>query len=82
MSISGVSDVSLVGGSLLSADVAVVAVRPDVTAQRVFICRSRTGLVGTAASRPSHWYHQLKIAKFTFRPRSVARRRTRNYIPQ
>jgi hypothetical protein len=41
MSLSSVSDVSLVGVSLLSAGVAVVVVRPDISAQRVFICKSR-----------------------------------------
>ena len=42
ISISGISSVSLVRVSLLSADVALVVVRPDLTAQRVFICKSRT----------------------------------------
>ena len=40
--VSAVSGVSLVGVSLLSADVAVAAVRPEVISQRVFISRGRT----------------------------------------
>jgi hypothetical protein len=40
--ISAVSGVSLVGVSLLSADVAVALVRPEVISQRVFISRGRT----------------------------------------
>ena len=39
---SAVSGVSLVGVSLLSADVAVTVVRPEVISQRVFISRGRT----------------------------------------
>jgi hypothetical protein len=42
MCMSGVSGVLVLGVSLLSADVAVVVVRPDVTAQRILICGSRT----------------------------------------
>jgi hypothetical protein len=41
MCISGVSGISILGVSLLSADVAVVVVRPDITAQRILICGSR-----------------------------------------
>ncbi len=40
--VSAVSGVSLVGVSLLSADVAVTLVRPEVISQRVFISRGRT----------------------------------------
>jgi hypothetical protein len=40
--VSAVSGVSLVGVSLLSADVAVTVVRPEVISQRVFISRGRT----------------------------------------
>ena len=40
--VSAVSGVSLVGVSLLSADVAVAVVRPEVISQRVFISRGRT----------------------------------------
>jgi hypothetical protein len=40
--ISAVSVISLVGVSLLSADVAVAVVRPEVIYQRVFIPRGRT----------------------------------------
>ncbi len=40
--ISAISGVSLVGVSLLSADVAVTVVRPEVISQRVFISRGRT----------------------------------------
>ena len=51
MSFLGILGVSLVGVSLLSADVAVVVVRPDVTAQRVFSSTEvEPGLVGTARS--------------------------------
>ena len=42
MCVSAVSGVSLVGVSLLSADVAVTVVRPEVISQRVFISRGRT----------------------------------------
>ena len=40
--VSAVSGVSLVGVSLLSADVAVAVVRPEVISQRVLIPRGRT----------------------------------------
>jgi hypothetical protein len=40
--VSAVFGVSLVGVSLLSADVAVIVVRPEVISQRVFISRGRT----------------------------------------
>ena len=40
--VSVVSGVSLVGVTLLSADVAVTVVRPEVISQRVFISRGRT----------------------------------------
>jgi hypothetical protein len=40
--VSAVSGVSLVGVSLLSADVVVTVVRPEVISQRVFISRGRT----------------------------------------
>ena len=40
--VSAVSGVSLVGVSLMSADVAVAKVRPEVISQRVFISRGRT----------------------------------------
>jgi hypothetical protein len=40
--VSVVSGVSLVGVSLLSVDVAVTLVRPEVISQRVFISRGRT----------------------------------------
>jgi hypothetical protein len=46
--VSVVSGVSLVGVSLLSADVAVAAVRPEVISQRVFISRGRTRAHGKA----------------------------------
>jgi hypothetical protein len=39
MSVSAVSGVSLVGVSLLGADVAVAVVRPEAIYQRVFISR-------------------------------------------
>jgi hypothetical protein len=42
MCVSAVSGVPLVGVSLLSADVAVAMVRPEVISQRVFISRGRT----------------------------------------
>ena len=40
--ISDVPGISLLSVSLLSANVVAVVVRPNVTAQRVFICRSQT----------------------------------------
>ena len=40
--VSAVSGVYLVGVSLLSADMAITAVRPEVISQRVFISRGRT----------------------------------------
>ena len=51
--VSAVSGVSLVGVSLLSADVAVTVVRPEVISQRVFISRGRTR---------THWkaLHELR----------------------
>jgi hypothetical protein len=42
MCVSAVSGVSLVGISLLSADVATTVMRPEVISQRVFISRGRT----------------------------------------
>jgi hypothetical protein len=42
MCVSVVSGVSLVGVSLLSADVAIAVVRPKAISQRVFISRGRT----------------------------------------
>jgi hypothetical protein len=42
MCVSAVSGVSLVGVSLLSADVAVAVVRPEVIYQRVLISKGRT----------------------------------------
>jgi hypothetical protein len=42
MYVSAVSGVSLVGVSLLSADVAVALVRPEAISQRVFISSGRT----------------------------------------
>ena len=49
--VSAVSGVSLVGVSLLSADVAVTVVRPEVISQRVFISRGRTR---------AHWKARVK----------------------
>ena len=42
MCVSAVAGVSLIGISLLSADVAFAMVRPEVISQRVFISRGRT----------------------------------------
>jgi hypothetical protein len=44
--ISAVSGVSLVGVSLLSVDVAVTVVRPEVISERIFISRGRARALG------------------------------------
>jgi hypothetical protein len=58
--VSAVSGVSLVGVSLLSADVAVAVVRPDVISQRVWIPRGRTR---------AHWKALVKAHTIVKEPR-------------
>jgi hypothetical protein len=76
--ISAVSVVSLVGVSLMSADVAVAVVRPEVISQRFLIPRGHGARVVPNMRRGAKTTNDQEVGKITFRGPMIVRRHILN----